>query len=125
MTHRFASLDSFTQGYIEAAFFTETGNPGEDLGDASPANISQESWEAITDDCAEFQRLAGAWMLNDYGHENAGHDFWMTRNGHGVGFWEGDYGEDETWKTLDKIAKDFAEVSPYRGDDGRIYGFAT
>lgn len=50
----------------------------------------------------------------------AGHDFWMTRNGHGVGFWDGDWIEPYAGQ-LDRLAKSFDQVDLYRGSDGRIY----
>jgi hypothetical protein len=49
-----------------------------------------------------------------------GHDLWLTRNGHGAGFWDGDYGEDVGEK-LSNIAHDMGEVNWYAGDDGMIY----
>ena len=48
------------------------------------------------------------------------HDFWLTRNGHGAGFWDGDYGDDVGYK-LTAIAETFPEVNLYIGDDGMIY----
>lgn len=48
------------------------------------------------------------------------HDFWLTRNGHGAGFWDGDYGDDVGEK-LTAIAKSFEECDLYVGDDGLIY----
>ena len=48
------------------------------------------------------------------------HDFWLTRNGHGAGFWDGDYGDDVGNK-LTAIAETFGECALYVGDDGLIY----
>lgn len=47
------------------------------------------------------------------------HDFWLTRCGHGCGFWDGDYGE--LGDRLTTAAKAFGEVDLYVGDDGLIY----
>lgn len=47
-----------------------------------------------------------------------GHDFWLTRNGHGAGFWDrglGDFGEH-----LTKWAKTFGEVSLFVNDNNEI-----
>ena len=52
--------------------------------------------------------------------EQVAHDFWLTRNRHGAGFWDGDY-EEEAGKKLTEIAHSFGEVHPYVGDDGKIY----
>ena len=48
------------------------------------------------------------------------HDFWLTRNGHGAGFWDGDY-DDEVGTELTKIAHTFKELDCYVGDDGKIH----
>ena len=53
----------------------------------------------------------------------AGHDFWLTRNGHGPGFWDRPeiYGEEKA-QELSALAETFGVVDLYVGDDGRIYG---
>lgn len=87
----FGALDAFTQGYLEAAFFTSTGNlEDEGLESASVAELAQEALASAVADCAVFQATA-ADLLNaayerDYDAEQAGRDFWFTRNGHGVGY---------------------------------------
>lgn len=48
-----------------------------------------------------------------------GHDFYMTRNGHGVGFWDRGLGEMGEWLT--RMANPFGEASVYVGDDGNLY----
>ena len=52
---------------------------------------------------------------------HAGHDFWLTRNRHGAGFWDGDLPEDIGEK-LTSASKAFGEFNLYIGDDGLIYG---
>jgi hypothetical protein len=47
------------------------------------------------------------------------HDFWLTRCGHGAGFWDGDYGH--IGGRLTKAAEAFGNVDLYVGDDGLIY----
>ena len=92
----YASLDSFTQGYIEAAFFTSTGpdNDEEGLGDASFSEIAPEALDKVIADCAEWQKenadlLQSAYETESgYDEQRAGNDYWYTRNGHGVGFWD-------------------------------------
>lgn len=43
-------------------------------------------------DCADFYD-ANESDLADMSPEQAGHDFWLTRNGHGAGFWDRGLGE--------------------------------
>ena len=49
----------------------------------------------------------------------AGHDFWLTRNGHGAGFW--DRGLGEAGKKLTDAAHAFGECNLYLGDDDVIH----
>ncbi len=50
----------------------------------------------------------------------AGHDFWLTRCGHGAGFWDGDWPEPAA-SVLTEASKEFGNVDLYVGDDGQIY----
>lgn len=115
----FNALDSFTQGYITAMLWTEE----EELEGGSVAEIAPESLVDIVADCLSFQTCNAANLeaYQEAGHdlEHAGHDFWLTRNGHGVGFWDrgmGDLGEH-----LSKAAKVYGEVYVCLGDDGLVH----
>jgi hypothetical protein len=128
----FASLDAFTQGYVEAMFFTNMSDSDDgDLEYATVADLAPETFERIKRDCARFQEenadlLAQAYDREDYSEEQAGRDFWFTRNGHGVGFWDrkqldaGDLG-DALSERCGWRSKSFHELSPYLGDDGCVY----
>ena len=48
-----------------------------------------------------------------------GHDFWLTRNHHGAGFW--DRGLGERGDILTKLAHPYGESDLYVGDDGKVY----
>jgi hypothetical protein len=48
------------------------------------------------------------------------HDFWLTRNGHGAGFWDGDYPK-KLGEQLTELAHTFREVHAIVGDDDKIY----
>lgn len=127
----FDDLDVFTQGYIEAMFFTSTGTGDDgDMEDAGFADLAPETLTAIIADCAAFTAAALAsdalkrgdrplWpSLDD--ETQAGRDFWYTRCGHGCGFWGGDW-EEPFAPELDRIARTFSNVDLYRGDDGKLY----
>lgn len=118
-----SDLKEFIFGYIEAIFFTED----EGVGESGIDELSYRAKQTIVNDCAAFY-LANKQDLNDafsnynYSFAFAGQDFWLTRNGHGVGFWERgleDAGQNLTdacgWGT------DFTEKYVYRGDDNLIH----
>ena len=124
-------IDSFTQGYWEAAFFTEAHGDNPDLEEATFADVAEASGRAAVADCEAFQTqhaalLARAYLVEayrggrvDYNPNQAGRDFWFTRNRHGVGFWDrglGDIGD-----SLTDAAHDCGEVNMVRGDDGKVY----
>ena len=113
--------DVFTHAYIEAMFFTESGDIGLPLNDVVYSDISLEFAKQTAEDIAEFKERAG--ILIEEHPSQAGHDFWLTRNGHGSGFWDRKevYGEPD-YQILSRIAEDeFCQIHPYVGDDGKIY----
>jgi hypothetical protein len=129
-------MDDMTRGYLVCALWSS--NDESDPSGGRPLdenyNIEDFSVEAVTkatNDCAAFRdqmislddREAydaamdrpGEWS----GAEHMGHDFWLTRNGHGAGFW--DRGLGELGERLSQLARTFGECDAYVGDDGRIY----
>ena len=112
---------AFLDAYIEAAFWTSYDD-NEMPFDAvyRVGDLSGEAMDKMIEDCATF--LAGADLPDDK-LEQAGHDFCLTRNGHGAGFWDRPeiYGEEKA-QELSVLAKTFGVVDLYVGDDGRIYG---
>ena len=70
------------------------------------------------DDLQEYCRLTRNEQRS--GEDHAGQDFWLTRNGHGAGFW--DQGLGELGDRLSAAAKVYRGVDLYPGDDGLIYG---
>lgn len=129
----FLALDEFTRGYIQAIFFTECGGSIEDGGfdpengsqlpdEAGFLSLTRDALEAIKADCNGFQDANKELIAKAIGHtlrngkaydmEQAGIDFWYTRNGHGVGYWDrefpGELGDD-----LSHAAKKFRECYVY------------
>lgn len=73
-------------------------------------------------DCHKFllkaQHLIESYPQNNYAQ--AGYDFALTRNHHGAGFFDGDWG-DELGEKLTEICDAFGDVEIYLGDDGLLY----
>lgn len=82
-------------------------------------DIAPECLQRMLDDCAKFQ---AANDLTGYPLKEAGHDFWLTRAGHGCGFWENDFGTEEQCDKLTAACKRLGEFNLYPGDDGRLHG---
>lgn len=102
------------EAYLEAALWTEE----EEIGPASISDISDESREKANQDVLEFMSKAGS-LLDEIDPEQVGHDLWLSRNGHGAGFF--DRGLGEVGETLQDIAREMGSKYLYRGDDGKIY----
>lgn len=120
--HAFYTLDAFAQAYVEAMFFTN-GDCGDERGDIfnelGVERLTKPSIEAIRADCAAFEEKA-ADLLDaayyaedcDYDREKAGRDFWYTRQGHGVGYWDRGL-PDDIGSGLTDLAHHQGEVNPY------------
>ena len=114
-------LDEFTESYIETALWSSCDYANDDM----PLNenfvlkdIHPDTLAEIVADCRAFQE--------DHGHlfegreRMAGHDFWLTRNRHGAGFWDGDWPK-EIGKKLTDSSDIWGPVDLIVGDDGKIY----
>lgn len=125
-------MTSFLRAYIEAALFTcndeSTPQGGEPLDKNYGAkDLAPETLAKMTADCEAFQAANGE-LLTDENllngrttvDQRAGHDFWLTRNGHGAGFWDGDW-EETAGKLLTAASKKFGECHLYVGDDKKLY----
>lgn len=112
----FARCSALEQAYIEAMFFADT--PVDESW--SFHDLSESALKKIKEDCAEFCADQRTLDLIDGEERAAGHDLWLTRQGHGAGFWDGDWPKDaETYLTA--RAKMLGGCWPYKGDDGLIY----
>ena len=126
-------LDEFTLAYIEAALWSSNDDSNERGGDPldkdhSIEDIDPDTLAKMVDDCRQFQEENAA-DLARYNHpcwtaaELGGHDFWLTRNGHGCGFWDRtDCLPKGARDRLTAAAEKAREYYLYLGDDGVIYG---
>lgn len=83
-------LVEMVPAYLEAVAFTEFGDSEQPPAGSEFAN--EAIFEAF-EVCSEFLKdkldlLEQAAENHDYSYAQAGHDLWLTRNGHGAGFWD-------------------------------------
>lgn len=117
-------MDAFTLAYIEAALWSTMDNADDRGGEPLDANygfsaIASKTMTNIVEDYRKFQQGNDADIGNNC--DQAGHDFWLTRNSHGAGFWDGDW-PDDVGDRLTAASHAFGEFDLYVGDDGLIYG---
>lgn len=122
-TERGIDMHEMTQHYLIAALWTDTDNTDEQGGEPLEntyliTDFAPKAIEQAEADCQKFM-TDNAKDLEYWTYEQAGHDFWLTRNHHGAGFW--DRGKGLPGKRLTKAAHAFKELRAIVGDDGYIY----
>lgn len=114
----------FVIAYFECALWSSTewdeeGNAGEPLD----ANYGIDDIHPVTKragmrDCISFVTVYGD-LLDQVGdYASHGHDFWLTRNHHGAGFW--DRGYEEIGEQLTKAAKGYGRADMI-ASEGKVY----
>ena len=110
----------FINAYIEAALWSSTcyDGPENDTGPLdelsfddsafSDYSISLNSMKQIVKDCLKFINDNESIFNENWEYSQAGHDFWLTRNHHGVGFW--DRGHGDIGKKLTTSCDDYKEI---------------
>lgn len=115
------AINEFTQAYLVAGLTL----CDEEIGAVSLYQLPQETVVKAQADCHSFEVAnhialdeAYDFGLSGYTRSQAGTDFWLTRNGHGAGFWDrglGAIGDD-----LTAACKSFGETELYLGDDKKF-----
>lgn len=128
-------LNTMTHSYIETALWCGVEYPmGDPRSDhdkdykKTADDLHPDTEAAMKADCFKFfhENLPLLLEVREHGDwvdfwAQVGHDFWLTRNGHGAGFWDGDYPE-PFGDQLTAIAKTYGEFDLYTGDDSdRVY----
>jgi hypothetical protein len=125
VSHIIKGLDEFTRQYLITALWAENdesddsgGRPLDD--NYSLYDLSEEALKAAIEDCKKFQEENFDLIKVDL--SKSGHNFWLSRNGHGAGFFDDEalYGDDEA-DILQEKSHEYGEVYLYVGDDGEIH----
>ena len=111
-TAREAYLKQFTLGYIECALWSSTDDNGKPL-DSGDYEASAKFKKEARADCREFIKQNKSGLVafaEQYGLEpsSLGHDFWLTRNRHGAGFW--------ARGLTDKVSQRLTDSAKYSGE---------
>lgn len=112
-------IETFVKAYVECALWAST-DEGEPLDDNyGEDDLAPETLAKMREDCEDFY-AANEQDLEDWADDSqAGHDFWLTRNHHGAGFW--DRGRGALGERLTEAAQVYSSVDLYVGDDGKIH----
>lgn len=130
-------VDSVIDDYITCALWSSTDDHEEPMdANYGPEDLADETRDQMRADVVDFLALIERerpgvtetmqdTVWSDPGQ--VGHDFWLTRNGHGTGFWDRYYGDPgpgsatELGNFLAEWARSYGEAYLYVGDDRRIY----
>lgn len=122
---------------VQTILFTESDIYGEPLEDNySIADFDEESLKKLYSEYQQFIAIAEEKITEKIGENwdciddfydvqqpalnQTEHDYVLTRNRHGAGFWDGDWSS-EVSKILTDAARSQYEFTAYVGDDERIY----
>lgn len=114
-----SDLPPMAEAYLEAALWSSPNNLDPNGGsqldnDFDLYDLTDEALKRANQDCDDFLEICEekGISLDDFSDSQLGHDFWLTRNGHGAGFWDGDYPR-EIGQALTKIAHSFGSCDLY------------
>lgn len=104
------SLDPFTRAYIDCALWcgvvAEDESYNHDEYDID--QLMLPTLRGMIDDCREFQRDNAEDLAAIGKDERSGHNFYLTRNRHGAGFWDDRHGA---------LGGRLTQASHYYGED--------
>ena len=109
-------FDEFFTAYLECALWSSTDEDMTPLDqDFSVDDITRSARSALRRECLDFwgmiRNLLPTYFARGQTACQAGHDFWLTRNGHGAGFW--DRGLGALGDKLTDAAKTFGSCDLY------------
>jgi hypothetical protein len=119
-------LEDFKNGYRAAAFFSAHANEHGDSPDELGLGLHH-----LHPDTAKEMDADATHFYHSYGHlipanalEDAGSDFWFSRNGHGTGFFDADYfdaAEQDHSHELQQAAHKAGEYNLYHDQEDAEY----
>lgn len=114
------NIDNMVKHYAICALWSSTSEDGEPLDDTYDVDdIAPETLADMRSDCVDFAESNAA-LIESSGmtDEQLGRDLWLTRNGHGAGFWDRGYGK--AGDDLSIAAKVYGGVDLFACEDGKI-----
>lgn len=104
-------IDKIIKAYLNTAVWVHTDGDMEHLPEGfTVEDFTTEAVNLARRDIVLFVEHAGE-LLDGLDPHMVGHNFWLTRNHEGAGFWcECDIPDKETRNTLTKLSHDFPEV---------------
>lgn len=128
-------IDEILNGYLQCALWSSLNEDGVPLDYLFEVDdIPKNEIEKCKDKCLEFYNKAKEYLVNISDFSQVGHDFWLTSNGHGSGFWDNvniydgnelslfsQQNDELPSKRLTIISHSLGGSTLYVGKDGNLY----
>lgn len=115
------TVEEAIAAYIDCALWSSTTMDDEPMPldeDYNSDDLTEQAWDSMRTDVIAFCDANSADIENMQATQ-VGHDFWLTRNGHGAGFW--DRGLGALGDRLTSAAHAYGSCDLYVGDDDKLY----
>ena len=110
-------INKILNSYLETAIWAEESDEN-DLQGKTIQEIDKNSKANSAIEIYQFLQKAqqeASDELNTYDEEAIGHNLWLSRNGHGAGFF------DDNNDKLQNLARNMKPVDIYLGNDNKVY----
>jgi hypothetical protein len=122
------TVEAVVLGYMDCALWSSSDDDGEPLDSSYELyDFADEAVASIHETVEDFLDLIGdeVWNWDQFWTpERLGHDLWLTRNGHGAGFWDR-YSDRHLGgaigRQLTELCKPYGTSDVYVGDDGKLH----
>ena len=127
-------FSEFFAGYVRAALWSSSDThpeTGEEVqldgcveADSLRENLKPSAFKFFTENYLLLVKYGEERVFDEADGsfwEHAGHDFWLTRCGHGTGFWDHDSDSGNELDELVGHGTDYPNVDLCLGDDCKVY----
>ncbi len=112
-------IDIVIESYLEAALWDSESDYREELADKTIFDFSYNAKKQAKEEIKWFLDKAGD-VFSEILNTEIGHDLWLSRNGHGSGFFDRAGYEDDDAEFLMDLARILGEINIYVNDKGLI-----
>ena len=115
------NIQKIIDSYLECALWTNEEELKEQDSDTdlNINNFEEDSLIKTYLDIKKFLKIVG-FAVDNIDETDIGHDLWLTRNGHGAGFFDRGY-EEEREDVLVKAARSLGSVNILINDEGKLF----
>jgi hypothetical protein len=117
-----SNIENIIRQYLLTALWTaDDESDRNSFQDKSVYDFSNEAKKQAKEEIEWFIDITGdAIIRSNISDGSIGHYLWLTRNGHGSGFWDNNYRKEDE-DELCYLSEILGECLIYTGDDGKIY----